>query len=80
MFTRVLVRQDTGSGFMDPLVAAGVVEMPVGVDQLFDRICVDARKGFRDVRTGGNDFRINQQLSVRASENSDISTRDPKGR
>ena len=31
MFARVLVRQDTGSGFMDPLVAAGVVEMPVGI-------------------------------------------------
>ena len=50
MFTRVLVRQDTGSGFMDPLVAAGVVEMPVGVDQLFDGVCVDTREGFRDVR------------------------------
>jgi hypothetical protein len=50
MFTRVLVRKDTGSGFMGPLVAAGVVEMPVGVDQLLDGICVDARESFRDVR------------------------------
>ena len=48
IFTRVLVRHDTGSGFMDPLVAAGMVEMPVGVDQLFDGICVDSREGFRD--------------------------------
>ena len=78
MFTRVLVRQDTGSGFMDPLVAAGMVEVSVGVDQLFDGICVDAREGFRDVRTCGNDFRIDQQLSVRANENGDISTRTQK--
>jgi hypothetical protein len=30
------------------------------------------------VRTCGNDFRIDQQLSVRASENGDISTRTQK--
>ena len=72
MFTRVLVRQYTGSGLMDPLVAAGMVEVPVGVDQLLDGIRVDARESFRDMRTCGNDCRINQQLSVRASENGDI--------
>jgi hypothetical protein len=32
MFERVLVRQNTDSGIMDPLVAAGVVEVPVSVD------------------------------------------------
>ena len=53
MFARVLMRQDTGSSLMDPLVTAGVVEMPVSVDQLFDGIRVDAREGFQrrsDVR------------------------------
>jgi hypothetical protein len=74
MFARVLVRQDTGSRFMDPLVTTGMVEMPVGVYQLLDGIPVDAREGFRNVRTRGNDFRINQQLSVRADKNRDIST------
>src|ERR1700676_2115784 len=74
MFARVFVRQDTGSGFMDPLVSAGMVEMPVGVDQLFDRICVDACEGFRDVWTCGDDLRIHHQLSVRACQNGDIST------
>ena len=64
MFTRVLVRQDIGSGFMNPLVTAGMVEVPVGIDQLFDGIWVDAREGFGNVRTRGNNFRINQQLSV----------------
>ena len=74
MFARVLMRQDAGSGFMDPLVAAGVVEVPVRVDQLFDGIRVDAREGLRDVRTCGDDLRIDQELSIRASENGDIST------
>jgi hypothetical protein len=78
MFTRVLVPQDAGSGFMDPLVAAGVVEMPVGVYQLFDGIRVDAREGFRDVRTCGDDFCIDEQLSVGASENGDVSTSTQK--
>ena len=71
---RVFVRQYASSGFVNPFVAAGVVEMPVGVYQLLDRICVDARESFRNVRTGGDDFRINQQLSVRAGKDSDIST------
>src|SRR3984885_7561256 len=74
MFARVFVRQDTGSGFMDPLVATGMVEMPVGVDQLFDRIRVDARESFRDVWTCGDDLCIHHQLSVRACQNGDIST------
>ena len=59
---------------MDPLVATGMVEVPVGVDQLLDGIGVDACDGLLDVWTGGDDFGINQQLSVRAGENRDIST------
>jgi len=55
-----------------------VVEVPVSVDQLFDGIRVDALEGFRDMRTCGNDCRINQQLSVRASENGDIPTSTQK--
>src|ERR1700758_3442353 len=41
---------------------------------MFDGICIDARESFGNVRTCGDDFRINQQLSVRASKNGDIST------
>ena len=37
MFARVFVRQDAGSCLMQPLVTTGVVEMPVSVDQLFER-------------------------------------------
>src|SRR5271154_5631679 len=73
MFARVLVRQDAGSGLVKPLVTTGVVEMPVSVYQMFDGICIDAREGIRNVRTRGDDFRIDQQLSVRTGKNGDIS-------
>jgi hypothetical protein len=58
---------------MDPLVAAGVVEVPVSVDQLLDGIGVDACEGFFDVWTGGDDLRVNEQLSIGAGEDGDIS-------
>ena len=74
MFARVLVGKDAGSGLMDPLVAAGVVEVPVGVDQLLDGIGVDACDGLFDIWTGGDDFGIYEQLSIGAGENGDIST------
>ena len=73
MLARVLVRQDAGSRFMQPLVATGVVEVPVSVYQLSDGIRVDARERFRNVWTRRDDFRINEQLSVRASKNGYIS-------
>ena len=64
MLARVLVGEDAGSGLMDPLVAAGVVEVPVGVDELFDGISVDACEGLFDVWTGGDDFGVYEELSV----------------
>src|SRR5260370_28314898 len=74
MLARVLVGKDAGSGLMDPLVAPGVVEVPVGVDQLLDRIGVDACDGLFDVWTGSDDFGIYEDLSIGAGENGDIST------
>ncbi len=74
MYAGVLVGEDAGSGLMDPLVAAGVVEVPVGVDELFDGIGVDAGEGFFDVWTGGDDLGIDEQLSVRAGQDGDVST------
>jgi hypothetical protein len=69
----VLVGEDAGSGLMEPLVAAGVVEVPVSVDELFDGIGVDAGEGFFDVGTGGDDLGVYEQLSVGAGEDGDIS-------
>ena len=73
MFACVFVSEDAGSGFVDPLVATGVVEVPVGVDQLPDGIGVDACDGLFDVWTSGDDFGVYEQLSIGAGENGDIS-------
>src|SRR5258705_5088595 len=75
MFARVLVGKDAGSGLMEPLVAASVVEVPVGVNQLPDGIGVDACDGLFDVGTGGDDFGVDDQLSIGTGKNGDISPR-----
>jgi hypothetical protein len=49
-----------------------MTEMPVSVYQLFDRICIDAREGCRNVRTRRDDLRVHQQLSVGAGKDGDI--------
>ena len=55
-----------------------MIEVPVRVDQLLDGITIDARDRFRDVRTGRHDLRIDEQLSIGAGKNGDISTRTKK--
>lgn len=42
MLARVPMRQDAGAGLVQPLVATGVIEVPVRVDQLLDGIGIDA--------------------------------------
>jgi hypothetical protein len=59
---------------VNPIVAAGVIEVPVSVDQLLYGICIDGRQGRRDSGARGYDFSLNQQFSVGASQNGNIST------
>ena len=59
---------------MYPLVAAGVIEVPVRVDQLLDGIRIDAGKSSRNVRPRGDDFGIDEKLSVRTSKSGDVPT------
>jgi hypothetical protein len=78
MLARVLLRHDAGSGFVQPLVAAGVIEVPVSVDQLLDRVHIDARQSRGNVWPRGDDSCIHEELSVGAGKNGDISTRAQK--
>ena len=73
MFARVFLREDAGTGFMKPGVSASVIEMPVRVDQLLDRILVDASQCRGNIRTRSYDLRIHKQVSVRPCENRDVS-------
>src|ERR1700720_1825193 len=78
MLARIFLRQDARPRFVHPLIATGVIEVPVRVDQLLDGIGVDARDRLRNVRTRGDDFRIHEQLSIGAGQNGDISTSTQK--
>jgi hypothetical protein len=78
MLASVLLRQDDGPGLVRPVVATSVIEVPVGVYQLFYGVCIDRRQGFGNLGASGCDFRINEQLSVGAGENGNISTRAQK--
>ncbi|HEY2121704.1 MAG TPA: hypothetical protein VGH37_21160 [Candidatus Acidoferrum sp.] len=73
VFPGILLRQNGGSCMVKPFITAGVIEVPVSVDQLLDGIRIDALESCRNVRTRADDFRINKELSVGSSENSDIS-------
>jgi hypothetical protein len=78
MLARVFLCQDAGTGFMNPFVSTSVIEVPVRVNELLDGIRIDARDRFRDIRPGGYDLRIDEQLPVGAGKNGDISTRTEK--
>src|ERR1700720_3926612 len=73
MLARILVSQNACARLVYPLVAARVIEVPVRVDQLFNGICVDLGESRRDVRPRGDDFGIDEKLSVRTRKHSDVS-------
>ena len=49
MLAGVLLRDDLCAGRMQPVVAVGMIEMPVGVDQMRDRIGAELRQCLGDL-------------------------------
>ena len=43
MFSRVLVRSDFSAYRMQPFIAIGVIEVPMGIDQMLDWIVTESR-------------------------------------
>ena len=74
MFAGVLLRQDGGPGLVNPIISASVIEVPVTVDQLLDGVRIDARQRFSNLDSCGDNFSINEQLSIGPGEHRDIST------
>lgn len=72
MFLGVGLGENRGAGFMNPEVSAGMVEVPVGIDELLDGIGIDFRQSGRDVWARGDDFRVHEELSVGAGEDGDV--------
>src|SRR5580704_15665649 len=71
-FAGILMSQNACACLVHPLVAAGVIEVPVRVDELLDGIRIDAGESRRKVRPRGDDFGIDEKLSVRTSKSAAI--------
>ena len=69
------MRKDGGALLVQPLVAVRVVEVPVGVYQVFDRIAAEVVDGFEDARPCRGDAGIDKQFAVGACQNGDVATR-----
>jgi hypothetical protein len=67
--------KDFGACSMQPFVAVRVVHMPMGIDKVLDRVGVDACEGLRDVGLRDGKTRVDEQLAVLSSKDSDIPTR-----
>ena len=66
------MRNDGGAGSVNPLVAVGVVEVPVGVDEVGDRIRADCVERFGQVRLGGGVAGVDEQLAVFSGKDRDV--------
>lgn len=72
---RVFMRKDGGTLLIEPLVAVRVVEVPVSVDQVFDRIAAQAVHGIKDTGARSGDAGIDKHFAVGACQDGDVATR-----
>src|SRR6516225_8288301 len=61
-----------------PLIAVRVIEVPVRVDHVLDRIATEATGLFQDARAGYGDPGIDEHLAVGACQDTKIPTRPPQ--
>src|SRR5216684_1248184 len=69
----VLVREDRCTGGVQPFVAVSVVKVPVSVDEVLDGIGAERCKRFGDLRTCSGKAGVDEELTVAAGEDGDIS-------
>ena len=60
---------------VQPLVAVGVVEVPVRVDQMPDRLGTEACQRLGDLRPRAGNAGVDEELAVRAGEDRDVAAR-----
>ena len=75
MLVRVFMRNDGGALRIQPLVAVGVIEVPVGVDQVGDWIAAEAVDRFEDAAARCGDAGIDKHLAVGARQDGDVAAR-----
>src|SRR5438445_2388319 len=58
---------------MQPRVAVGMVEVPMGIDEVRDRVSTELRKSLGDLRARYADPGIDEHLAIRARQDGDVS-------
>jgi hypothetical protein len=74
MLAGILVGNNLCSGRMEPLVSAGMIELPMSIDQVCDRLGVQTRQGFSELGTRHANSTINEYLSVGTRQDGNIAT------
>ena len=72
MFPGVFVSQDGRTFAVDPFVAVGVVEVPMRVDEVPDRIVAETCERLQHARLRRRDAGIDKELSVRSGKDADV--------
>src|SRR6476646_1726990 len=75
MFLRVLVRDDRRTGRMHPFIAVRVIEMPMRVHKMFNRVATDAIQRLGNFFARAEVTRINDQLAIVSWKDGNVSTR-----
>src|SRR5580658_5537628 len=72
-FFGVFVSENSGTGSVEGGIVVGVVEVPVGVDRVFEGSIAEAIESFLELwPCGGNEI-IDDKLAVGAVEHNDVS-------
>src|ERR1700730_171998 len=74
MLAGILVGNNLCSGRIEPLVSAGMIEVPMSIDQVCDRLGVQTRQGFSELRARHANSTINEYLSVGPRQDGNIAT------
>jgi len=72
VLARVCLRDDLCADRMQPLVAVGVVEVPVGVDQMRDGLRAEIGKNLAELGTRHANAGIDEHFAIRARQNGDV--------
>jgi hypothetical protein len=72
MLAGIVLGDDLGAGRMQPCVAIGMIEVPMGVDQVRDLLVSEPIERFGELRARYADAGIDHDLAILAGENGDI--------
>ena len=72
MLARILLGDDLRAGRMQPFIAAGVIEVPMRVDQMRDGIGAEIGEGFLHLRARHADAGVNQHLAIGPGQDGNV--------